>query len=381
MLACPALPCRVHSLGQAAGGSAVRSWLHASNTFPKKTAAPDSTPLSLRAAMPLRSHQELGLDLGTLTPPHRLDAGTEGVVVLSRSADLTRAFRQLMDGSWEGPPKPNARARARARQLQGQQQQLLQGQQRGQAGQLLAGRAGGWSRAGGGGDGAGAAGEPTAGGGARTAPAAGGVGSGGTQNGPVAAPSSVGSRPGALSASGAAAEGPASGAEYGGPAPVGASQGDSGSIPAPGSGSGAVSGHRGDTAGHLPNGGGSSSGAAADHDGPSSGDSGGGEASRSVSDTAAALPQRACSRLPPGGEGHQQPQEKQQQARGIAKRYRCATATAPPVGRLLHHVLEDQRLPGEMAHTVVVVPGTTGALRCELVVEQVSDAAAAGVQV
>ncbi len=50
--------------------------------------------------------------------------------------------------------------------------------------------------------------------------------------------------------------------------------------------------------------------------------------------------------------------------------------TDPRVGdslplRLVHWVLEDQRAAGEMAHTVVVEEGTPGALRCELVVEQV----------
>ncbi|GLC57983.1 hypothetical protein PLESTB_001301600 [Pleodorina starrii] len=43
----------------------------------------------------------------------------------------------------------------------------------------------------------------------------------------------------------------------------------------------------------------------------------------------------------------------------------------PPLGRLVHWVLEDQREAGEVAHTVVVGEDTAGAARCELGVEQV----------
>ncbi|KXZ44494.1 hypothetical protein GPECTOR_67g335 [Gonium pectorale] len=60
---------------------------------------------------------------------------------------------------------------------------------------------------------------------------------------------------------------------------------------------------------------------------------------------------------------------------GIRKQYRCLVVTAPPRELfngepLVHHVLENQRRAGEMAHTVVVPEGTPGALRCELIPEQ-----------
>lgn len=36
------------------------------------------------------SCQVLGLELGVLSPPHRLDAGTEGLVVLAKTTEFTR---------------------------------------------------------------------------------------------------------------------------------------------------------------------------------------------------------------------------------------------------------------------------------------------------
>ncbi|GIL60233.1 hypothetical protein Vafri_14874 [Volvox africanus] len=55
----------------------------------------------------------------------------------------------------------------------------------------------------------------------------------------------------------------------------------------------------------------------------------------------------------------------------VRKQYKCLVSQAPPLGPLVHWILEDQRRQGEMAHSVVVPEGTAGAARCELWVEQV----------
>lgn len=41
--------------------------------------------------------QALGLPYGLLLPPHRLDAGTEGVVVLAKSTAVARRLKELFD--------------------------------------------------------------------------------------------------------------------------------------------------------------------------------------------------------------------------------------------------------------------------------------------
>ncbi|MEW5310609.1 MAG: hypothetical protein WDW38_002391 [Sanguina aurantia] len=55
----------------------------------------------------------------------------------------------------------------------------------------------------------------------------------------------------------------------------------------------------------------------------------------------------------------------------LQKHYRCLVASPPPLGILVHHVLENNRVAGEMPHTLVVQEGSEGCVRCELVVEQV----------
>ncbi|GIM12907.1 hypothetical protein Vretimale_16131 [Volvox reticuliferus] len=55
----------------------------------------------------------------------------------------------------------------------------------------------------------------------------------------------------------------------------------------------------------------------------------------------------------------------------VRKQYKCLVSQAPPLGPLVHWILEDQRRQGETAHSVVVPEGTGGAARCELWVEQV----------
>lgn len=62
-------------------------------------ALPIKSTYSACAAM-----QALGLPHGMLLPPHRLDAGTEGVVVLAKSSAFARRLKELFDNKEQVRP-------------------------------------------------------------------------------------------------------------------------------------------------------------------------------------------------------------------------------------------------------------------------------------
>lgn len=62
--------------------------------------------------------QAIGARSGTLLPPHRLDAGTEGVVVMAKNTPWARRFKEIFEDKeavrGNSPPAAPASACARA---------------------------------------------------------------------------------------------------------------------------------------------------------------------------------------------------------------------------------------------------------------------------
>lgn len=63
---------------------------------------------------------------------------------------------------------------------------------------------------------------------------------------------------------------------------------------------------------------------------------------------------------------------------GLRKRYRCLVHHPPPQGTLEDWVVEDVRVPGLPAHSLIVPPDTASCHRCELQVVGVEQVALSG---